>query len=61
MLFYYLSEIPIPKDTRFEKKKSDQKLNPKSWNTLDEEYYDCSDNVVLLVLDFIKNNTKYFD
>jgi len=53
-------EIPIPKNTDV-RREILSKINPNSWINLDEKYYNCDDNIVLLVLDFIKNNTKYFD
>jgi hypothetical protein len=58
--FLLFGEIPIPKNTDV-RRKILSKINPKSWINLDEKYYNCDDNIVLLVLDFIKNNTKYFD
>ena len=58
--FLLFGEIPIPKNTDV-RRKILSKINPNSWINLDEKYYNCDDNIVLLVLDFIKNNTKYFD
>ena len=58
--FLLFGEIPIPKNTDMRREVL-SKINPNSWINLDEKYYNCNDNIVLLVLDFIKNNTKYFD
>ena len=58
--FLLFGEIPIPKNTDM-RREILSKINPNSWINLDEKYYNCDDNIVLLVLDFIKNNTKYFD
>ena len=58
--FLLFGEIPIPKNTDV-RREILSKINPNSWINLDEKYYNCNDNIVLLVLDFIKNNTKYFD
>jgi len=58
--FLLFGEIPIPKNTDV-RREILSKINPNSWINLDEKYYNCDDNIVLLVLDFIKNNTKYFD
>jgi len=58
--FLLFGEIPIPKNTDM-RREILSKINPNSWINLDEKYYNCNDNIVLLVLDFIKNNTKYFD
>jgi hypothetical protein len=58
--FLLFGEIPIPKNTDMRREVL-SKINPSSWINLDEQYYNCNDNVVLLVLEFIKNNTKYFD
>jgi hypothetical protein len=58
--FLLFGEIPIPKNTDV-RREILSKTNPNSWINLDEKYYNCNDNIVLLVLDFIKNNTKYFD
>ena len=58
--FLLFGEIPIPKNTD-RRREVLSKINPNSWINLDEKYYNCNDNIVLLVLDFIKNNTKYFD
>jgi len=58
--FLLFKEIPIPKDLDLRRSilsnfKSDV------WNTLDQEFYDCSDNVVLLILEFVRGNSSYFD
>ena len=58
--FLLFKEIPIPKDLDLRRSilsnfKSDV------WNTLDQEFYDCSDNVVLLILEFVRGNNSYFD
>ena len=58
--FLLFGEIPIPKNTDV-RREILSKINPNSWINLDEKYYNCNDNIVLLVLEFIKNNTKYFD
>ena len=58
--FLLFGEIPIPKNTD-RRREVLSRINPNSWINLDEKYYNCNDNIVLLVLDFIKNNTKYFD
>ena len=58
--FLLFGEIPIPKNTDV-RREILSKINPNSWINLDEKYYNCNDNIVLLVLDFIKNNTTYFD
>ena len=58
--FLLFGEIPIPKNTDM-RREILSKINPNSWINLDEKYYNCNDNIVLLVLDFIKNNTTYFD
>ncbi len=58
--FLLFGEIPIPKNTDMRREVL-SKINPSSWINLDEQYYNCNDNVVLLVLEFIKNNTTYFD
>ena len=58
--FLLFGEIPIPKNTDM-RREILSKINPNSWINLDEKYYNCDDNIVLLVLDFIKNNTTYFD
>ena len=58
--FLLFGEIPIPKNTDV-RREILSKTNPNSWINLDEKYYNCNDNIVLLVLEFIKNNTKYFD
>ena len=58
--FLLFGEIPIPKNTDM-RREILSKINPNSWINLDEKYYNCNDNIVLLVLEFIKNNTKYFD
>ena len=58
--FLLFGEIPIPKNTDMRREVL-SKINPNSWINLDEKYYNCNDNIVLLVLEFIKNNTKYFD
>ena len=58
--FLLFGEITIPKNTDV-RREILSKINPNSWINLDEKYYNCDDNIVLLVLDFIKNNTKYFD
>ena len=58
--FLLFGEIPIPKNTDV-RREILSKINPNSWINLDEKYYNCDDNIVLLVLDFIKNNTKFFD
>ena len=58
--FLFFGEIPIPKNTDVRREVL-SKINPNSWINLDEKYYNCNDNIVLLVLEFIKNNTKYFD
>lgn len=58
--FLLFGEIPIPKNTDL-RREILSKINPNSWINLNEKYYNCNDNIVLLVLDFIKNNTKYFD
>ena len=58
--FLLFKEIPIPKDLDLRRSilsnfKSDV------WNTLDQEFYDCSDNVVLLILEFVRGNNSYFN
>ncbi len=58
--FLFFGEIPIPKNTDVRREVL-SKINPNSWINLDEKYYNCNDNIVLLVLEFIKNNTTYFD
>ena len=58
--FLFFGEIPIPKNTDV-RREILSKINPNSWINLDEKYYNCNDNIVLLVLEFIKNNTTYFD
>jgi hypothetical protein len=58
--FLLFGEIPIPKNTD-RRREVLSRINPNSWINLDEKYYNCNDNIVLLVLEFIKNNTKYFD
>ena len=58
--FLLFGEIPIPKNTDMRREVL-SKINPNSWINLDEKYYNCNDNIVLLVLEFIKNNTTYFD
>ena len=58
--FLLFGEIPIPKNTDM-RREILSKINPNSWINLDEKYYNCNDNIVLLVLEFIKNNTTYFD
>ncbi|MDB2633247.1 DMP19 family protein [Flavobacteriaceae bacterium] len=58
--FLLFGVIPIPKNTDV-RREILSKINPNSWINLNEKYYNCNDNIVLLVLDFIKNNTKYFD
>ena len=58
--FLLFGEIPIPKNTDM-RREILSKINTNSWINLDEKYYNCNDNIVLLVLEFIKNNTKYFD
>ena len=58
--FLLFKEIPIPKDLDL-RRSILSNFKSEVWNTLDQEFYDCSDNVVLLILEFIKNNTKYFD
>ena len=58
--FLLFGEIPIPKNTD-RRREVLSRINPNSWINLDEKYYNCNDNIVLLVLDFIKNNTKHFD
>ena len=58
--FLLFGEIPIPKNTDV-RREILSKINPNSWINLDEKYYNCNDNIVLLVIDFIKKNTKYFD
>ena len=58
--FLLFGEIPIPKNTDV-RREILSKINPNSWINLDEKYYNCNDNIVLLVLEFIKNNTTYFD
>ena len=58
--FLLFGEIPIPKNTDM-RREILSKINPNSWINLDEKYYNCNDNIVLLVLEFVKNNTKYFD
>jgi len=58
--FLLFGEIPIPKNTDM-RREILSKINPNSWINLDEKYYNCNDNIVLLVLEFIKNNIKYFD
>ncbi len=58
--FVLFGEIPIPKNTDVRRELL-SKINPKSWIKLDQKYYNCNDNIVLLVLEFVKNNTKYFD
>ena len=58
--FLLFGEIPIPKNTD-RRREVLSRINPNSWINLDEKYYNCDDNIVFLVLDFIKNNTKYFD
>ena len=58
--FLLFGEILIPKNTDV-RREILSKINPNSWINLDEKYYNCDDNIVLLILDFIKNNTKYFD
>ena len=58
--FLLFGKIPIPKNTD-RRREVLSRINPNSWINLDEKYYNCNDNIVLLVLEFIKNNTKYFD
>ena len=58
--FLFFGEIPIPKNTDVRREVL-SKINPNPWINLDEKYYNCNDNIVLLVLEFIKNNTTYFD
>ena len=58
--FLLFGEIPIPKNTDM-RREILSKINTNSWINLDEKYYNCNDNIVLLVLEFVKNNTKYFD
>jgi len=58
--FLLFGEIPIPKNTDM-RREILSKINTNSWINLDEKYYNCNDNIVLLVLEFIKNNTTYFD
>jgi len=58
--FLLFGEIPIPKNTD-RRREVLSRINPNSWINLDEKYYNCNDNIVLLVLEFIKNNIKYFD
>jgi len=58
--FLVFNEIPIPKDERL-RRSILSNLKPDLWNTLDHKFYNCTDNIVLLILEFIKENSNHFD
>ena len=58
--FLVFKEIPIPKDLEL-RRSILSNIKPNVWNTLDQEFYDCSDNVVLLIIQFVRENSNHFD
>ena len=58
--FLLFKEIPIPKDMDL-RRNILSKCKPELWNTLDQEFYNCSDNIVFLIIEFIKENSNHFD
>ncbi len=58
--FLLFNEIPIPKDLDL-RRKILSNFKQDLWNTLDQEFYNCNDNIVLLILEFIKENSNHFD
>ena len=58
--FLVFKEIPIPKDLEL-RRSILSNIKPNVWNTLDQEFYDCNDNVVLLIIQFVRENSNHFD
>ena len=58
--FLLFNEIPIPKDLDL-RRKILSNFKQDLWNTLDQEFYNCNDNIVLLILEFIRENSNHFD
>ena len=58
--FLVFKEIPIPKDLEL-RRSILSNIKPNVWNTLDQEFYNCSDNIVLLIIQFVRENSNYFD
>ena len=58
--FIVFDEIPIPKD-KIIRRKIIENLPKNSWEKLDNRFYKSSENIIVLVLDFIKKNINQFD
>ena len=58
--FLLFKEIPVPKDMDL-RRNILSKFKPELWNTLDQKFYNCSDNIVFLIIEFIKENSNHFD
>ena len=58
--FLLFNEIPIPKDKDL-RRSILSNLKPDIWESLDHKFYNCSDNVVFLIIEFIKENSNHFD
>ena len=58
--FLVFNEIPIPKDTDL-RRSILSNLNPDIWESLDHKFYNCSDNIVFFIIEFIKENSNHFD
>ena len=51
---------PIPKDKDL-RRSILSNLKPDIWESLDHKFYNCSDNIVFLIIEFIKENSNHFD
>ena len=58
--FLLFNEIPIPKDKDL-RRSILSNLKPDIWESLDHKFYNCSDNIVFLIIEFIKENSNHFD
>ena len=58
--FLVFKEIPIPKDLKL-RRSILSNIKPNVWNTLDQEFYNCSDNIVFLIIQFVRENSNHFD
>tara|TARA_B100000795_G_C22789516_1_gene436224 strand:+ start:1173 stop:1628 length:456 start_codon:yes stop_codon:yes gene_type:complete len=58
--FLLFEEIPIPKNIDA-RRTIITKLKPETWDNLDKEFYNNKDNIMLLVIEFVKKNNVFFD
>jgi len=58
--FLLFNEIPIPKDKDL-RRSILSNLKPDIWESLDHKFYNCSDNIVFLIIEIIKENSNHFD